>query len=1366
MKLTRSSRTAVSVAVVAAAIGIPIGLQQSRLAAQSMNPPVFTTVSTLSGTGGPTQIPPNVNPGVFNRPCTVEAAGGDRLAVSTNNIGPGMLWGFEGASTTAATSTVSAVGPQSCATAVDSEGRTYIGSVSNVYLVSGGAGGTVGTLSAWAGSNAGTVDGPRATALFTGITALDFDVAGTLFVGQFNGVIRKIAADGTVTTYLGTPGVRSSVDGPRQQASANDICDIETDGQGNIFFSDQTDDVIRRIDAATGMVTTVAGAVGVRGFADGIGTSASFANPCGLALDDASGTLYVADFLNNAVRSVRLLTGEVATLTGRAGFGAEDGPLATAKFYGPRALALMDGALYVADLYNNRLRRIGVADPTPPTTTAPTTTAPTTTGPTTTTTPTTTTIPLPTTTVEPTTTTSPSTTSTTTSTSTTIVAPTTTTTPNGQPGGVFEFHILNLLSCEDDEVPDPVTCPNGGPDPADDESGGDYRIEVYDGSQNDPPRWSSPDIDYFGRMAGPGNKVACKDRFGGLTDNCSTDGWDTGDIRRDGGLSFPIVVTSFDGGRTATLRVRVYDNDDNNDDVIDVGTGAGTDGIITIDLATGNWSVDGELRRQYLRGTGGEKFPAIIGFDISKGGTPDDTDNDGLLNTWETDGIVTADVRKANPVKNFSVARVPLPGANPAKRDLYIEIDWLKERIPLFRDPNTSFIDVVQAFAAAPAQTAKIDRPASTPGITLHADAGVRGGSDGLKNLGGGNEITSDLLFCGVSGSSFRTTKKANFDPNRRWGFRYHLAVDGNHRAPSCPNGQGELPGNDSITLTLTENSVPIDGGLPADFMHEIGHNLGLQHGGNSEVNWKPNYFSVMNYSYAAGLRINGTQGAGSPVQRQLDFSPPRLFTVNARSRSLSPVLNEENLDERIPINPERTDLIAIYFPNNAKNWADLRGGSAAVGRYDFNNNKSFIDVGVQTVVRRATTASIIGPIPAIDRETALHDSNDWDRIKLKIGTEGPPGYLQTFEPDETGRPSVEQRREFEAALSTADLAALVDGSLTGSKVNFDLSVTNLTSNTALATTVSVSVVGGTPTAIPSECLLVSNSELLCKLGDLGGISSSAPVRVQVTPASGSRVVSVTATASFGAPGFSIDPNPVNNTAISSIAIPVPEIIASVQALSSFVVSGVSNKFTGQVISGGTAQVQGFGHQFGGGLRTGRAAVISGTSHTFTPSPTVDAPQLTPVDIAPWRPGGSIATAIGTSYRDMSTSCVGTGSARKWTVPSALAPGVYYASCRILFPTYAKSYSATFVSDTDVVIAAAKVSLTAFPPPNTGESSQGSRAAVVSGGTILLASAEVSVSGQLLATNDIAVAGARIQLSGGVKANRVTVSGVAVSIAS
>ena len=218
--------------------------------------------------------------------------------------------------------------------------------------------GVVTTL-AGSGSN-GSADGIGSAASFSFPGYIALDGSGNLYVSDLrNHKIRKVEiATGQVTTIAGS-GTSGYADGAAASARFKFPRGLALDETGsNLFVADGDNFRIRKINLSTGQVTTLAGS-GSYGVADGTGTSASFSVPWGL-VHDLNGNLYVADYMKGRIRKVVLSTGEVTTIAGNLGY--QDGEGASAKFNGPAGLTMdANGNLYVADVLNSRIRKISIA---------------------------------------------------------------------------------------------------------------------------------------------------------------------------------------------------------------------------------------------------------------------------------------------------------------------------------------------------------------------------------------------------------------------------------------------------------------------------------------------------------------------------------------------------------------------------------------------------------------------------------------------------------------------------------------------------------------------------------------------------------------------------------------------------------------------------------------------------------------------------------------------------------------------------------------------------------------------------------------------------------------------------------------------
>jgi sugar lactone lactonase YvrE len=215
---------------------------------------------------------------------------------------------------------------------------------------------------------AGTFNGPN-----EGITT---DGTNLYVADRNNHLIRKIViATGVVSTLAGT-GVAGAADGAGATATFSYPSGITTDGT-NLYVTDYANQKIRKIVIATGVVSSLTGlanTTGTMGAADGAGASAKFYYPVGITTDGTN--LYVSDTFNNKIRKIVIATGVVSSLTGVASTPgpdssttclttpsvcAVDGAGSAATFYIPQGITTDGANLYVADSWNNKIRKIVIA---------------------------------------------------------------------------------------------------------------------------------------------------------------------------------------------------------------------------------------------------------------------------------------------------------------------------------------------------------------------------------------------------------------------------------------------------------------------------------------------------------------------------------------------------------------------------------------------------------------------------------------------------------------------------------------------------------------------------------------------------------------------------------------------------------------------------------------------------------------------------------------------------------------------------------------------------------------------------------------------------------------------------------------------
>jgi sugar lactone lactonase YvrE len=202
------------------------------------------------------------------------------------------------------------------------------------------------------------------SALLDSPAGVAVDAAGDLAIADaHNHRLRRVdGVTGIVTTIAGTGAPGMGADGTAAVAAAIDLpLAVAFDAAQNLYYADARTHVVRRIDHATGLLTTVVGN-GVQGYAGdgGLATAAAIDSPSGIALD-AAGDLFLADTHNQRLRRVDAVTGVITTVagTGQPGFSGDSKAASGAALSLPRGLALdASGNLFVVDSRNHRIRRV------------------------------------------------------------------------------------------------------------------------------------------------------------------------------------------------------------------------------------------------------------------------------------------------------------------------------------------------------------------------------------------------------------------------------------------------------------------------------------------------------------------------------------------------------------------------------------------------------------------------------------------------------------------------------------------------------------------------------------------------------------------------------------------------------------------------------------------------------------------------------------------------------------------------------------------------------------------------------------------------------------------------------------------------
>src|SRR5579871_851315 len=224
---------------------------------------------------------------------------------------------------------------------------------------------TVNISSGATGTYAGTgisgfANGAALSAEFNGPANIAFDASGDLFISdEENNMIREVTTSGNTITFAGT-GTAGLKAGPVATAQLNHPEGIVIDASNNMYIADLGNNVIRKINISTGTISTFAG-TGAAGLDNGATANATFNEPYGMALD-AAGNVYVTDILNNCIRKITVSTSTVSTFAGTGAKGFSNGAAASATFNQPLGCIFDSGGnMYVSDTYNNVIRKISAS---------------------------------------------------------------------------------------------------------------------------------------------------------------------------------------------------------------------------------------------------------------------------------------------------------------------------------------------------------------------------------------------------------------------------------------------------------------------------------------------------------------------------------------------------------------------------------------------------------------------------------------------------------------------------------------------------------------------------------------------------------------------------------------------------------------------------------------------------------------------------------------------------------------------------------------------------------------------------------------------------------------------------------------------
>lgn len=245
--------------------------------------------------------------------------------------------------------------------AVDAKGVLYIADTDNNRIRRVGPSGIITTI-AGVGHFGFLGDGGVATqASLNFPTGVAVDAAGIVYIADTgNHRIRRVGPNGIITTLagIGIPGF-SGDGGPATQASLNYPYGVAVDVKGNVYIADTGSNCVRCV-GPNDIITTVAGS-GAEGFSGdgGLATQAALNSPYSVAVD-VTGAVYIADMCNERVRRVGP-DGVITTVAGKGtfGFSGDGGPAAQASLNSPTGMAVdASGVLYIADRLNSRIRSV------------------------------------------------------------------------------------------------------------------------------------------------------------------------------------------------------------------------------------------------------------------------------------------------------------------------------------------------------------------------------------------------------------------------------------------------------------------------------------------------------------------------------------------------------------------------------------------------------------------------------------------------------------------------------------------------------------------------------------------------------------------------------------------------------------------------------------------------------------------------------------------------------------------------------------------------------------------------------------------------------------------------------------------------
>ena len=621
-------------------------------------------------------------------------------------------------------------------------------------------------------------------------------------------------------------------------------------------------------------------------------------------------------------------------------------------------------------------------------------------------------------------------------------------------------------------------------------------------------------------------------------------------------------VTMPEGRRTLPVTVRMWDFDDVanfGDDKMDISpVNQDIELNLTYDILTDRWTGDSLSSREpsgcidhsgnqqgqvcaigdgdpNFEGDGNGKRTQLGLTIVSE--QHSDADGDGLSDRDERFGIRYPD----------DVMAVDLPkyGADPLYKDLFLEMDYSDGRAP-----SALAIEAVKnAFKLAP-----LPNPAGGTGLNLHVDSGglwdKRGmertghatktcadgadndgqkGIDGAdpdcrfrdagvedftvncdngtdddgdgkrdkddpdctvgEDLGGGGQLAAHLNNCGLDATYDQTKGSPGHTFNAMRARAFNYVIYTKKRTTNCAMG-GQGGGTDIILYRA-------DGGA---LLHELGHNLGLGHGGHEDANCKPNYVSLMNYNMSSGIPRSG----GGLL---LDYSPARIDLFDGTKRSKAPLdkLKENELYEDVAQNPGDPENRFVFLDGKrVKRTIALDvlpdwNGDNPTGNGDDGHAKQQVNID-NTGADDCTNLSKTSPAT---NDSELTGSDDWKTVLENLPTRFPQPGEAPAEVEPGTFPDEQEAARIEAENNTTDLGIGIadspDPVAAGEALTWTVNVANHGPNAAAST----EVVTTLPTEVTDPAASVpctaDGRQVTCNLNELKpGQTSSYTITAKV----------------------------------------------------------------------------------------------------------------------------------------------------------------------------------------------------------------------------------------------------------------------------